>query len=192
MIGLRKSRWNFDTSAGAGIGFGLFNSESGMFVLDAPSGQGHEYTYNGFGIGISRGFSSMLRISRFALPKVIVRGDELSGAGSTADFTSRGWLYLTDSFKNADLVDPKILEGGTIYLEGAAGYLLGGTGSFMLLGVNPDLLVLGMVKPDLIGLAIRSAPAALIMGGVNEGLQDAVGFAFMFGRISYKGLYADG
>ncbi|WP_144156175.1 hypothetical protein [Paraburkholderia sp. BCC1885] len=191
MIVLRKSKWNFDTSAGAGIGFGAFNSEGGMFALDAPTGQTHEYTYSGFGMGISRGLSSLLRVPRFALPKVIVNKGELSGSGSTTDFTSTGWLYLTDSFKGADIVNPKNLEGGTIYLEGAAGYLFGGTGSFMLLGINVDLLLFGITKPDLIGMAIRSAPAALIMTGVNEGLQDATGFAFMLGQIKYKGLYAD-
>ncbi|MPW19064.1 hypothetical protein GCT13_19725 [Paraburkholderia sp. CNPSo 3157] len=160
-----------------------------MFALDAPSGQTHQYLYSGFGIGRSGGLSTLLRIPRLALPKVIVKGDELSGSGSTTDFTSMGWLYLTDSFKGADLANPKSLEGGTIYLEGAAGYLLGGTGSFMLLGINRDLLLMGIVKPEMIGTAIRSAPAALVMGGVNEGLQDTRGFAFMFGQVIYKSLY---
>jgi hypothetical protein len=44
--------------------------------------------------------------------------------------------------------NPENLEGGTIYVEGAAGYLFGGTGSFMLLGVNRELLLMGVVKPD--------------------------------------------
>ncbi|WP_233835894.1 hypothetical protein [Paraburkholderia sp. ZP32-5] len=191
MIVLRKSRWNFDTSADAGIGFGAFNSEGGMFALDEPSGKTHQYIYSGFGMGISRGLSSMLRIPRFALPKIIVKNDELSGSGSTTDFTSQGKLYLTDSFKGADIVSPQSLEGGTIYLEGTVGYLFGGAGSFMLLGINRDLLLMGVVKPDLLGMAIRSAPAALIMEGVNEGLQDTVGFAFMLGQIKYTGLYTD-
>lgn len=189
---LRESHWRFNTSAGIGIGFGAFNSESGMFALDAPSGQTYEYIYGGFGVGTSRGLATLLRIPRLALPKVLVKSDELSGSGSTADFTSRGGLYLTDSFKGNDLTNPQSLEGGTIYLEGAAGYLFGGTGSFMLLGIHADLLLMAIVKPDLIGMAIRSAPAALIVGGVNEGLQDAVGFAFMCGKIKCNGLYVDG
>lgn len=192
MIVLRKSQWNFNTSAGAGIGFGALNSEGGMFALDAPSSQTHEYIYSGFGMGRSRGFSSLLRVPRLALPKVIVKKDEVTGSGSTTDFTSRGWLYLTESFTGSDLVNPRNLEGGTVYLAGAAGYLFGGTGSFMLLGVNLDLLVMGIVKPDLIGMAIRSAPAALITTGLNEGLQDATGFAFMLGKVKYKGLYPEG
>ena len=50
---------------------------------------------------------------------------------------------------------------------------------------------MGVVKPDLIGMAIRSAPAAVVITGVNEGLQDTVGFALMFGQVKYKGLYAE-
>ncbi|MGE8158617.1 hypothetical protein ACQKRQ_00485 [Paraburkholderia sp. NPDC080076] len=87
--------------------------------------------------------------------------------------------------------NPENLEGGTIYVEGAAGYLFGGTGSFMLLGVNRELLLMGVVKPDLIGMAIRSAPAAVVIAGVNEGLQDTVGFVLMFGQVKYKGLYVE-
>ncbi|MFT4066272.1 hypothetical protein [Paraburkholderia sp.] len=162
-----------------------------MFALDAPSSQTHQYVYSGSGMGTSRGLSSLLRIPRFALPKVVVKENELSGSGSTTDFMSRGTLYLTDSFRGTDLVNPKSLEGGTIYLEGAAGYLFGGTGSFMLLGIDRDLLLMGIVKPDLIGMAIRSAPAAMVVGGVNEGLQDTAGFALMFGQVKYSGLYAE-
>ena len=132
MIVLRKSQWQFNTSAGAGIDFGVFNSEGGMFAVCAPSGQTYGYTFSGFGMGKSQGLSTMLRIPRFSLPKVKVKGDELSGSGSTTAFTSRGWLYLTDSFKGTDIVNPRSLEGGTIYLEGAAGYLFGGTGSLCL------------------------------------------------------------
>jgi hypothetical protein len=191
MIVLRKSQWELKTSAGAGVGFGAFNNEAGMFALNAPTHQSYKYRYSGFGMGWSRGLSSLLRIPAFALPKVVIRNDELTGAGSTTDFTSGGRLFVTSAFKGIDLVNPESLEGGTVYLEGAAGYLLGGTGSFMLLGINTELLLLGIRKPDVIGMAIRSAPAALVIAGVNEGIQDTTGFAFMLGQVSYKGLYSD-
>ncbi|SMG60075.1 hypothetical protein SAMN06265784_11547 [Paraburkholderia susongensis] len=90
-----------------------------------------------------------------------------------------------------DLKDPRSLEGGTVYLEGAGGYLLGGNGSLMMLGISRTLLLMGIAKPDLIGMAVRSAPAVLTMAGVNEGLQNVAGIAFMLGQITYKGLYAD-
>ena len=60
----------------------------------------------------------------------------------------------------------------------------------MLIGINRELLLMGIVKPELIGMAIRSAPAALVMTGVNEGLQDTAGFAFMLGQIKYDGLFS--
>ncbi|NML30213.1 hypothetical protein [Paraburkholderia antibiotica] len=90
------------------------------------------------------------------------------------------------------MTNPQSLEGGTVYLEGAVCYLFGGTGSFMLLGINHHLLLMAVVKPDLIGTAIRSAPAALVMEGVNGGLQDTAGFAFMFGKIKCGDLHVDG
>jgi hypothetical protein len=61
----------------------------------------------------------------------------------------------------------------------------------MILGISRELILLGIGKPDLIGTAIRSAPAVLTMTGVNEGLQNSLGGAFMLGQITYKGLYAD-
>ncbi|NML30214.1 hypothetical protein [Paraburkholderia antibiotica] len=73
MMVLRESRWKFNTSAGAGIGFGAFNSEGGMFALDAPSGQTHEYIFSGFGMGTSRGLAKLLRIPKLALPKVLIK-----------------------------------------------------------------------------------------------------------------------
>lgn len=186
---LRESHWEFITSAGMGAEFGILGYETGMFVLKDTSGQFHKYLYSGFGIASSRGLSTLLHAPRLALPKIIVKNGQLSGSGSTTGFTSLGKLFLTDAFKNADLTDPKSLEGGTIYLAGAAGYLYGGAMSFMFLGLNRALLVMGVAKPDFIGMAIRSAPAALLMAGDNAGLQDAAGFSYMFGQIDYKGLY---
>jgi len=84
-----------------------------------------------------------------------------------------------------DLKAPRSLEGGTVYLEGAGGYLLGGNGSLMMQGISRALLLMGVAKPDLIGMAIRSAPAALTMAGVNEGLQNMAALAFMPGQITY-------
>ncbi|SIT38695.1 putative membrane protein [Paraburkholderia piptadeniae] len=188
---LRKSQWQFNTSAGGGIGCGIFSAESGMFVLDDRSRHLYQYLYSGFGPNFSSSLTSLLHIPKFALPKFVIKNDELSGSGSSTAFDSVGTLFLTEAFKGIDLQDPKSLEGGTIYLEGAAGYLFGGTGSLMLLGINRELLIMGIVKPDLIGMAIRGAPAVLTMAGDNEGLQNSAGVGFLLGQIAYKGLYID-
>ncbi|PRY08012.1 hypothetical protein [Paraburkholderia sp. BL25I1N1] len=188
---LRKSKWKFNTSAGAGVGYGSFNAESGMFVLDDTSGHSCQYLYTGFGPTFSREITSLLRLPKLALPKIIIKKDDLGGSGSTAGFDSVGALFLTETFKGNDLGDPKSLEGGTVYLEGAAGYLFGGTGSLMMLGINRDLLLMGIVKPDFIGVAIRSAPALLVMAGDNGGLQSSAGFGFFIGGIKFKGLYSN-
>ncbi|MFM0624863.1 hypothetical protein [Paraburkholderia xenovorans] len=184
---LRKSKWKFNTSAGAGAGYGPFSAESGMFVLDDTSGHACQYLYTGFGPTFSREITSLLHIPKLALPKIIIIKDELGGSGSTTSFDSVGALFLSETFKGNDLGDPKCLEGGTIYLEGAAGYLFGGTGSLMMLGINRSLLFMGIVKPDLIGVAIRSAPALLVMAGDNGGPQNSAGFGFFIGGIEFKG-----
>ncbi|NIF79362.1 hypothetical protein F3J20_18545 [Paraburkholderia sp. Cy-641] len=182
---LRKSGWTFDTSAGGGAGYGMFSTEGGIFVLDDLEGNRHRYFFSAFGLSLSWALTSLLRIPKLALPKIIVKGDELSGSAATSNFKSYGKLFLTESFKGVDLKDPRSLEGGTVYLEGAGGYLLGGNGSLMMLGISRALLLMGVAKPDLIGMAIRSAPAALTMAGVNEGLQNMAALAFMPGQITY-------
>lgn len=126
-----------------------------------------------------------------ALPSLQLKGNDLSGSGSTTGFDSYGKLFLTSCFKKEDLSGPRTLEGGTIYQAGAGGYLLGASGSLMLLGINRAFLFLGLKKPELIGVALRSAPALLATLGVNEGLQNSAGAAFMLGQITYKGLYSD-
>ncbi len=186
---LRNSKWNFDASAGGGFSLGPLTSQTGMFSLNDLSGHTHKYLYMGFGIGHSRGLSSLLRLPRLALPKIIVKNGELSGTGSTTDFSSTGKLFLTDTFKGSDLTDPQSLDGGTVYIEGAAGYLLGVTTSIMLLGLNRALLVMGIAKPEFISVAISSAPAVLLMASLNEGLQNTTGVACLFGEIDYKGIF---
>ncbi|OLL33148.1 hypothetical protein BTH42_04205 [Burkholderia sp. SRS-W-2-2016] len=188
---LRESQWEFVTSAGAGIGFDSFTADAGMFVVRNRAGLKHQYKYSGFGPGFTSTLTSLLRIPKFALPKIVVQKGELGGAGATSDFDAAGKLYLTSSFKGADIENPKSLEGGTMYLEGAAGYLFGGTGSFMLLGVNRYLLMFGIVRPEFIGRAIQSAAAALVMASDNAGLQNSIGFSFKVGQIAYSGLYPD-
>ncbi|APR38094.1 hypothetical protein [Paraburkholderia sp. SOS3] len=162
-----------------------------MFVLDDPSQSAHQYVYSGFGPSMSSSLAERLHVPRASLPKFIFKKDELSGSGSTADFTSAGTLFLTESFKGVDLNNPKSLEGATVYLEGAVGYLFGGTGSLMLLGINRQLLLMAMVSPVMMRAAIASAPAVLTISGVNEGLQDIAGFGFLLGQVSYRGLYSD-
>ncbi|WP_147309945.1 hypothetical protein [Paraburkholderia sp. BL6669N2] len=162
-----------------------------MFAVKDQAGMSHKYAFTGFGMGKTWALSSALHLSKFALPKIMVKKNELGGAGATTDFPSWGTVFLTDAFKGTDLTDPKSLKGGSVYLEGAGGYLFGASGSLMILGINRSLLVMGIAKPDFIGTAIRTAPAALISGGFNEGLQDSAGGAYLFGQVDYKGLYSD-
>jgi hypothetical protein len=61
----------------------------------------------------------------------------------------------------------------------------------MMLGINRALLLMGVSKPDLIGVALRSAPAVLAMAGTNEGVQNSAGIGCMMGQVTYRGIYAD-
>lgn len=103
---LRKSGWTFDTSAGGGAGYGMFSTEGGIFVLDDLEGNRHRYFFSAFGPSLSWALTSLLRIPKLALPKIIVKGDELSGSAATSNFKSYGKLFLTESFKRGGFEGP--------------------------------------------------------------------------------------
>jgi len=57
MENYRLSKWTFDTSAGIGLGLGVFALSGGMIILKDPQSHSHHFHYGGFGVGFSHGFS---------------------------------------------------------------------------------------------------------------------------------------
>lgn len=175
MLSLRESKWDFDASATGGFGMGLLSASGWKIVINDPWKQAHEFLYSGFGLTILN-----IPIPRIKIPPLPILNREASGFGSTENFASKGYLYMTDSFHGEELAKSDI-QGGTIYLDAGAGLLAGYGLSVMLLGINSSFLIPWFVNPgifaNLASNAIRSAPALLIMHGQSEGLIASVGGA---------------
>ena len=178
---LRKSDWAFDASATGGVGYGLLAASGGKISLTDPSNQSHDFFYTGYGIGFSKA------IQKIEIPPLPILNRAISVTGSTENFHSGGFIYMTNSFGGKELVKSD-LQGGTVYLDAGGGLLAGFGGSIMLLGINVTLLASCILNPGLFASfaknLIEHAPAVLVMGGVLEGLiSSIVGAGAMVGYL---------
>jgi len=183
---LRKSSWTFDTSAGAGAGFGALLVSGGLIVLDDPEGNRQQFKYAGLGMGLSVPLPKLLH-PKLTLPKITFRGQEIAGTGSTTDFPSMGFVYETAACHGG--LTPQKLEGGVIYFDGSAALLFGKGVTVLLCGINPELLEMGIMMRPAMMFAINTAPAVIVIRGVSEGLQEGLSAGLMLGQIAWKGVY---
>lgn len=96
---------------------------------------------------------------------------------------------MTEAFHGAEL-RTKDFEGGVIYLDWSAGYLAGWAGSYLLAGINRELMEAAMLpwaSAAFLRQAIMSAPVFIKTHGQMEGLTDAMGGGLMFGQIVHQG-----
>ena len=83
-------------------------------------------------------------------------------------------VLMTDAFQGKELTRSD-LQGAAVYVEGGLGISLGlgigWSGTAMLMGINPGLLLLGLSMPGspITGIAIGQARAVLLMHGLNIG-----------------------
>ncbi len=191
MIHIRKdSAWTFDTSAGGSGGLGDLVASKGMFVLKDPKGNLQRFNYGGAGLGFSTSISGLLHKPELALPKITLHGHELSLTGATVDFPSSGTVYVTEGCRGPDLTIEQ-LEGPTVYYDLAVGWLRGYSWTMMILGVNQELMEVGVMLWPAWEMAMALAPAVIFMQGQNEGLQQGGGFDGMLGEVHYAGPYSD-
>ncbi|MFP3568132.1 hypothetical protein [Paraburkholderia sp. SIMBA_030] len=173
MLSIRESKWNYNTSATAGLGVELLSMSGGRIVIDDPEKQAQGFSYSGFRFGLVN-----IPIPKIHLPPLPALNREISGTGSVEDFYSNGYLYMTDSFHGKELTKSDI-QSGTVYLDAGTGFLAGYGLSVMLLGINAALLMPWLVNPglfsNLASNAIKSAPALLFMHGESEGLIASIG-----------------
>ncbi|VWB54665.1 hypothetical protein BLA23254_02500 [Burkholderia lata] len=167
---LRRSQWEYQTGSTFGASIEFVMGSGGEILLKNPSGQFQRFWYGGLGVGFGVG----VKIPKVRLPKFAIKGKSISGSGSAEAFPSIGWIYMTSAFSGTEL-DRSDLQGGAVYLDGSAELILaGGSGSVMLLGINPALLSLAIsqltINPMLFEWVIQRAKALLIMMGVNAGL----------------------
>lgn len=186
---LRESRWRYDTGAGGGTGLELLLVSGGVIVLDPPSGQPQQFAYTGEGIGVSVPLLKWLKLQKLELPKLTVRGHGIGATGSTKGFDSGGAVYMSEAFHGAEL-QAKDFAGGVIYIDWSIGYLAGWAGSYMLAGIDPELMTAAMVPwagAAFIRQAMMSAPVFIKTHGRMEGLTDSMGGGLMFGHMVYEG-----
>ncbi len=95
---------------------------------------------------------------------------------------------MTESF-HGDELQTKNFEGGVIYLDWSIGYLAGWAGSYMLAGINLELMKAAMMPwagGVFLHRAIMSAPVFIKTHGRMEGLADSIGGGLMFGQMAYQ------
>ncbi|MBN3850508.1 hypothetical protein G3N58_27350 [Paraburkholderia sp. Ac-20342] len=100
---------------------------------------------------------------------------------------------MTETF-HGDELEAQNFEGGIIYLDWSAGYLAGWSGSYLLAGINLEIMKAAMVPwagGTFLRQAIMSAPVFIKTQGRMEGLTDSIGAGLMFGQIHYQGAEAD-
>ncbi|MBN3803233.1 hypothetical protein GXB81_09215 [Paraburkholderia sp. Ac-20336] len=171
----------------------LLLASGGVIVVDPPSGPPRKFEYSGVGIGLSIPILKWLKLQKLELPKISIRGHGIGGSGSAKGFDSNGTVYMTETF-HGDELEAQNFEGGIIYLDWSAGYLAGWSGSYLLAGINLELMKAAMVPwagGTFLRQAIMSAPVFIKTQGRMEGLTDSIGAGLMFGQIHYQGAEAD-
>ncbi|MBA8879503.1 hypothetical protein [Phyllobacterium myrsinacearum] len=178
---LRPSGWNYETGATGGLGIGYVIGSGGKIILNDPSGTQKNFWYGGIGGGIGE----EARLGKFKAPVFKIKGKAIGAAGSSTSYPSGGVVYMTDAFKGKELAESDI-QGATVYIDAAAGLIIGLSGSAMLLGIEPLPLMMGLSNPAMMliaNVAILRAPAVLVMGGVNVGLQAGAGIGALVGYL---------
>lgn len=185
MLALRRSNWRFDTGSTGGAGLGPLLASGGKFILTDPAYQEQAFYYGGCGIGWSKS-ASLFKMLDLGLPRFFHFPREVTGTGSTLDFTSSGSIYMTSAFHGKELKRSDMV-GASIYIDADVGIVADGYGAtIMLLGMNSALMMMGISMPQMpfFRLAISEAPAVLVMRGFNVGLQSG---AMAHGRLQLGG-----
>ncbi len=183
MLAIKKeSAWKFVTSSSGGLGIEFFAAEGGVIYLQNPAGDTIPFKYGAAGAGLSFGFK-LPKIGKLRIP---IKGKSAAGVIAPADFPNAGKIFILDTFAGDELTRSDI-TGVCEFLEIGGGLIAGGSGTAMLLGMNPVWLAaflggpLGMVAAN-IGLQ-HSATAILVMAGVTAGIQAGAGGAAFLGGL---------
>ena len=167
MIWIRGlSEWTFKTSATGGLGVAFVAGSGGAIYLKDPARTEVTFHYGGLGAGFSDGF----KLPKIGKIKVAVKGKGVGGVVAPGAFLNTGRVFITDAFRGKELSRAD-LRGVTVFVEGGAGVVGGGSVSAMLLGIDPAAFV------------VETAPAVLVTAGLNVGLQAGWGVAAFVGLM---------
>lgn len=182
----RKSDWNFNTSASAGVGLGPFSLSRGMIVMDEPGGrESRMFAYSTFGMGLkSYRLPKHFQVPGIPLPK----GHELSGAASTTDFWSDGVVYMNQNFNGRELT-LEDFTGGAFVQDFGGGVLVAENYTILHVDIPQALMLASFTNPIFLSLSMNIAKAIILMKGVSEGLIDGVGVTSAVGLLNYQGQY---
>lgn len=186
----RESKWSFDASATGGVSLDFLVASGGEIILKDPNQQSHSLHYGGMGVGFGVGARiPAIRLPRLALPEIRlpkISGRDAGGSVASKNFTSHGFVYMTDAFHGNEL-SMSDFQGATIYIDVGAGLFAGEGVTLMLLGINPAFLMMSIMNPALssaaVNFSIRQAPAALVMYGQTVALQAGFGAGLLVGML---------
>lgn len=177
----KQSAWEFQTSGTVGAGVGLLVAEGGSIYLKDPRGVPVTFRYGGAGGGVAEG----IKLPKIGKIQFAIRGKGVAGAVAPSSFYNIGILYILDSFNGSELTRSD-LRGPCLFVEAGAGFIAGGNGTAMLLGLSPIWLGANIITPlnsYAVFKLVRSAKAVLLMAGLNAGLIAGGGGAALLGGL---------
>ena len=133
------------------------------------------------------------RLPRFGKINIQIKGKSVGGAGAAEAFPSTGKVFVSDALVSRDLTSDDI-TGPCMYTEVGVGLGIGGSATALLFGLDPKLLALSMalsanpatslIASTLVNQRLaKSAKGAVVMAGMNAGLQAGGGAAIYIGYL---------
>ncbi|SFW82786.1 MULTISPECIES: hypothetical protein [Pseudomonas] len=188
-IPVNESRWQYQTASGGGLTVVMVAGSGGSIILRSPQGEDISYRYGGVGVGA--GFGA--RLPRFGKINIQIKGKSVGGAGAAEAFPSTGKVFVSDALVSRDLTSDDI-TGPCMYTEVGVGLGIGGSATALLFGLDPKLLALSMalssnpatslIASTLVNQRLaKSAKGAVVMAGINAGLQAGGGAAIYIGYL---------
>lgn len=177
MMVKKISAWKFNTFGSGGLSLGFVSVSGGEVILNDPTGKATTFYYGGGGVGISLG----LKIPKLGKVKIGPLKGVSGSAGPTA-FPSTGTLLITDNFAGNEFTQSDI-QGVCMFVEAGGGLIAGGSGTVMLLDLNPLYIPLALVSSYGAQLLTNSAKGILLMAGANVGIQAQIGIVGYYGYL---------
>ncbi|AKJ97351.1 MULTISPECIES: hypothetical protein [Pseudomonas] len=188
-IPVNESRWQYQTASGGGVTVAIVAGSGGSIILRSPEGKDVSYCYGGVGLGV--GFGA--RLPRFGKVNLQIKGKSVGAAGAAEAFPSTGKVFVSDALASRDLTDDDI-TGPCLYTEVGAGLVVGGSATALLFGLDPKLLALSVAMSSTPATSLiahstvnrqllQSAKGALVMAGMNAGVQAGGGAAVYMGYL---------
>jgi OOP family OmpA-OmpF porin len=158
-----ESGWKFETSAGVSASVLYGTGAKGTLVFKSPDGAIVEFQYASVGAGVS-----------------LKKGSPVNLSGSTRKINSAGLIYLSSTFSGSELSIQDII-GFTVILEASAGFISGGSGAVMLLGISAKHMPMEVLRNT--GALGVAAQLAVYHPNLTRALAGPIG-GFLFDKAT--------